>query len=357
MNRKSFTAILLGGALAGACSKPNPLFLDTWDVVTDGGSNSETSLTAGSIEPTTAQPTITETTDPPPTTSTSTVTGSSETSTSDVTPGTTTETTGDPFFCDPDQDGCCEVTIEVEADSFFSDAEDQVGELKCPLVPVQQAPLDTLPCARWSFGRAKEMRFFNDDEGKGNEAIIGKNVLALRFPMSGEQLMHEGEAIPTAQIQSIRLVLTAVVDWVTYSDLMFSIHGIGADQAWNEGDGVDEWVPCADGLASFHCRQCGEGPEDCEAGWAADLPMAPFGEVPAPEGDDPSLLELDLTKIGADEVHVTQWLPKAAGTLLVVPSSSTFGGNSHTQVPVGAIKVKTRDGGAPAYLRARVCQK
>jgi len=356
MTRSSFTAVLLGGALAGACSKPNPLFLDTWGVVTDSGSNSETTLTAGSIEPTTVEPPVTETTDPP-TTTTSTVTSSSEVGTSDVTPGTTTETTGDPFFCDVDNDGCCTVDIAVEADSFFSDAQDLVGLPGCPLVPDQPPPLDMLPCTHWSFGLAKEMRFFNDDEGKGNEAIIGKNVLALRFPMSGEQLTYEGEAIPTAQIDSIALVLTAVIDWATYSDLTFSIHGIDAGQTWSEGPAPGEMVPCKDGLASFGCRECGATPEDCTAAWAADLPMATFGEVPGPQGQNAGQIELDLTTIGAQEVPVSEWLAKASGSLVVVPSSSKFDGEPHPQVPVGAIKLKTLDGGAPAILRARLCEK
>ena len=87
MNRASYT-LLLAGALS-ACTKPNPLFLDTAGGVSDGGTEAGT-VGSGSS---TSTPTTTPTTGDTDTSSTgdTSTTGDTDTGTST---GTTTETTG-----------------------------------------------------------------------------------------------------------------------------------------------------------------------------------------------------------------------------------------------------------------------
>ncbi|MBZ5712199.1 hypothetical protein [Nannocystis pusilla] len=360
MTRSSFTAVLLGGALAGACSKPNPLFLDTWDVVTDSGSNSETSLTASSLEPTTVDPTLTATSEPPTTTTTSTVTGSSEVTTSDPTPGTT-ETTGDSFICDNvDMNGCCEVVVDVEADTFFSNAEDGVG-VGCPVTDPPPG-YEMLACEHISFGRVKAAPVFKD-VGNIVAAVKNVNMMVLRFPTKDGQLVSDAGPVPSEQIKAIHLAVTGEVEWDKYSDLEFAVHGLGADLNWDEGDNLENAAACLDGKASFACRECGPQLMTCSGAWAngpQPIPQnaAPIGTVEMLPDPDPmkptAVLPLDLSGFGP----ATGWIPKIVSGLALVPSSSTYVEPAPADLvlfPGALLHARESEEAAP-QLRLKVCK-
>lgn len=362
MNRKSFTAILLGGALAGGCSKPNPLFLDTWDVITDSGSVSQTS--AVTLETTTIEPPTTS--DPPVTTTSSSTSPSTITSSSDITtttsttePNPTTETTGEGFVCDgldDDMDGCCELTVEVEADTFFSDAVDGVGMDGCPIAPLQDNP--TLACRHISFGAVLEMAVFKDT-GDIEAAVIGANMMALRFPTKDGQLVSkENGPIPTGAITSVKLEVVANYNHDHYADLRFTLLGLGVD-GWVEG-AVKAPTSCVDGLASFACLACGQtagGP--CDPPWPMKESITPelqkLGVVVADPDQDSGLAPIDLNSL---DLPPTDWVPMIAGGLVMEPLSSTFKGQSYDSLmPLPGITIGTHEGTTPAHLLVSVCKQ
>ncbi|MFZ6181567.1 hypothetical protein [Nannocystis pusilla] len=360
MNRKSFTAILVGGALAGGCSKPNPLFLDTWDVITDSGSVSQTS--AVTLETTTIEPPTT-TSDPPVTTtststSPSTITSSSDNTTTTTEPNPTTETTGEGFVCDGldvDMEGCCEVMIEVEADTFFSDAIDGVGMAGCPIAQPEDNP--ALECRHVSFGSVPEMAVFKDN-GVIGAAVIGSAMVALRFPMQDGQLVVEDHGpIPNEQIQSVKLKVEANYKQVDFKNLRFTMHGLGVD-GWEEGDGQKP-VSCVGGLVSFACLACGPvAGGECESPWKAMAPsilavLEPLGVVEADEGENSGLAAIDLAPLKAP----TGWVPKIAGGLVMEPLSSEYQGMAYEDLmPLPGVTIGTIEGSTPAHLQVRVCK-
>ncbi|PCC73073.1 hypothetical protein SAMN02745121_06465 [Nannocystis exedens] len=360
MNRKSFTAILLGGALAGGCSKPNPLFLDTWDVVTDSGSVSQTS--AVTAEPTTIEPPTTTTTDPPVTTTSSgSITGTSDALTTDE-PLPTTETTGDSFLCeaaDLDMEGCCLVDIVVEADTFFSDALDGVAE-GCQLSPLP-VEYEKLACQHVSFGKAPVVAVFKDD-GMSGTAVSGTSMMALRFPTKNGQLVSQMHGpVATELIKSIELVVWAMYDPSVYKDLTFAVHALHPDLGWIEGDDGGA-TACVNGRASFACRECGAtvGGE-CPASWGmAPQPIQndaePLGVVAAVSDGNTGLAPIDLEPLGAP----TDWVPQlTGGGLVIVPNSTTYKGEPlPALVPWPGVSIEAREGlsDADPRLRARVCK-
>ncbi|MCY1008935.1 hypothetical protein OV079_25935 [Nannocystis pusilla] len=357
MNRKSFTAILVGGALAGGCSKPNPLFLDTWDVITDSGSVSQTS--AVTLETTTIEPPTT-TSDPPVTTtststSPSTITSSSDNTTTTTEPNPTTETTNEGFVCDGvgvDMEGCCEVKVTVEADTFLSDAFDGVnGECKVSGEPV---PFD---CKDLSFGEVESGSLLKDN-GMVVSAIVGITMMALRFPTKDGQLDSDHGPVPTAQIESVQLVLKGEDEANLYGEPMqFSLHALDADQGWSEGGKASQ---CADGLSSFACRVCGAVGE-CTTPWTQEQQQKPLLEVLQPLGvvdaicGDSGLQPIDLASLGSPE----EWVPAiVAGSLVVAPKSATFMNEKYEElIPAPGIKVHARESGAAPRLVVRVCQR
>ncbi|WP_434418677.1 hypothetical protein [Nannocystis pusilla] len=357
MNRKSFTAILLGGALAGGCSKPNPLFLDTWDVITDSGSVSQTS--AVTLETTTIEPPTTS--DPPVTTtstatSTSTITSSSDNTTT-TGPNPTTETTGEGFVCDGvgvDMEGCCEVKVLVAADTFLSDATDGVnGECM-----VTQPP-KLIDCVSLSFGELKG-GFLSKDDGTVS-AVEGITVMALQFPTEDGQLVSEANGpIPTGSIASLRLEVQAEYNQALYGDQMqFSFHALDAGLGWTEGGSASE---CADGFPSFTCRQCGAMVGDDCVAWWHDEEMKPVVEVLQPlavvdtVGEAGVLKSIDLAPLGSP----ADWVPKiVGGSLVVAPRSATFNGMDYKEkelFPAPGIAFHTRESDTPPRLVARVCK-
>ncbi|MFY0531836.1 hypothetical protein [Nannocystis pusilla] len=93
---------------------------------TDSGGTTETTTSTG-MTTTTSSVSDSETdptTESP--TSTSTTTSTTGPGTTEAPTSTSTTTGGDPFLCEVDREGCCEVELEVEADTFFGDAFDGV---------------------------------------------------------------------------------------------------------------------------------------------------------------------------------------------------------------------------------------
>ncbi|WAS96103.1 hypothetical protein [Nannocystis punicea] len=359
MTRSSFTAILLGGALAGGCSKPNPLFLDTWDVVTDsGGSQSQTSV--GTIEPTTVSPPTTTSTDPPLTTTSSTsLTSSSDVTTTTTEPNPTTETTGDPFVCDElDMNGCCEVVVAAEADAFFSDAVDGASGVGCPPA---EPPLENkdLECKHISFGSSPAVRVFKDN-GEIQAADKGISMMAMRFPTKDGQLLSQDGPVPTDLIDSVQLELAATYNQIFYSDLKFTIYALGAS-GWMEGD-AGQPVSCIKGLASFACLACGDVVgQGCDATW---VPMQEstildvlqtLGVVDAVAGGNSGLAPIELGSLNSP----TEWVPMIAeGGMVMAPHSSKFMGTAYPELmPSPGVKIGTHEAGTPPLLRVRVCKQ
>lgn len=353
MTQRSLT-VVLAGALLAACSKPNPLFLDTWDGVSDSGSNSETAtnptltdppVTTTSTPTTTTPTTVTSTTETPPTTSTSTTSTSGVTTEDPETVGTTE----DVLPCEPDMEGCCEVEIGAAADNFFTNAHADVGNSGCPLVPNPEPDQEMLPCEFWSFGKAPKLQLFNDYEVVWISLTKGASALALRFPTKNGELVAAGQQIPWALVKSMVLELTVEIDWAVFSDLDFQLLGLPADQTWTEGDDQPEMVPCVDNNSSYRCRAC--GPTilgECAGPWdGADPLMALHAVVPGVQGAGPDKLEIEIAE--------TSWLANFTGGLVVLPNSSKIDGQAFPQVPSGALFVHARESGSPPTLRARVC--
>lgn len=354
MNRKSFTAILVGGALAGGCSKPNPLFLDTWDVITDSGSVSQTS--AVTLETTTIEPPTT-TSDPPVTTtssstSPSTITSSSDNTTTTTEPNPTTETTGEGFVCDgldDDMDGCCELTVEVEADTFFSSATDDVNGWCVVTEPPK--PLD---CDVLSFGELPS-GFLAKDDGM-TTAVNGVTVMALRFPAKDGQLLSEYGPIPTEHVASVQLAVKAKYSTDLYDDEMqFALHALAESLSWVEaGDGSE----CVEDMPSFNCRECGPGGmNECAVAWSEEKEpvlgvLELIGVVDA-VGVGGMLQALDLKML----MEPQEWLPKIiGGTLVVAPQSAVYNDEFYSElIPPPGIEFYARESGAPAKLIVRVC--
>ncbi|MBZ5710594.1 hypothetical protein [Nannocystis pusilla] len=320
------------------------------DSSTDAGSaTATTTTTTDATGPTTTSESTTDagSTTTTTTTSTPTTSTSSSAATDDSTSETGT-TTGGPFFCAVEPDGCCVVTIEVEADTFFSDAVDGIGG-GCPVV---QNPNEPLACEHWSFGKASQAPLFKDD-GQVDSAVKGTSVMALRFPMQDGALLSEDGPIPNEVIAASSLELAAEIEWDKISDLKFSIHAFDPDQSWQEGDGLAA-TPCVDGLASWACAECGPMIQQCVTPWANMPPMTALGVVSAPDGGDPGALALDLAELGAP----SSWVPALTSGLVLAPSSSTYEGQVlNEQVPFGPLVVEARESqSAPPRLRLTLCQ-
>jgi hypothetical protein len=243
-------------------------------------------------------------------------------------------------------EGCCEVTIAVEADTFFSDAVD-AANAGCPM----GQPQDQLGCEHLSFGRAPVASLFKDN-GEFDSAIVGMSMLALRFPSADGALLFDGEPIPNEVILGASLELGADVNQDLFAALSFAIHGF--DAAWTEGDGQAA-EPCVDGLASFACRECGPMVAGaCAIDWQ-DPPGTSnlLGIVEGVQDGNNSLGPIDLAPLGAP----SEWVPEIAAGLLVVPNSSTFQGMQFPDhMPYPGVQVQTRESNAAPKLRVRLCQ-
>ncbi|PCC75307.1 hypothetical protein SAMN02745121_03970 [Nannocystis exedens] len=325
----------------------------------DPGDNSGSSDSGGATETTTSTTAMTTTSSTVGSESEATTASPTSTSTSTTEPGTTeaptstsTTTTGDPFFCPVDMDGCCEVAIEVEADTFFSDAIGGIVE-GCPLVDFAPPEFTALRCEHFSFGAIAELQVFNDDGGI-SAPVVGRSVMALKFPSADGTLLLAGEPVPNEWIQAAHLELSAEVDWTLFDDLRFSVHGLGADAIWQESQ--DEAATgCVDGLASFACLGCGKtvGGE-CESPWTEPPGTSPpLAIVDGLPDQDAGLLPIDLAPLGA----ASEWVPEIAGGVVVVPSSSTFMDQAFVEhVPYPGLRLHARESGTAPRLRLRLCQ-
>lgn len=346
MHRAS-TTLLLAGALSSACSKPNPLFLDTAGGVSEGGSQADTEGSSGGVD--TATPTTT-TTGEPTTGAVATGTVSSEPMTSS---GPTSGTTGgQDFFCQVDpMTQCCDVMVPVEADNFFSDAVDGAGQPGCPFAPNPPPGFEMLACGDWSFGTVKELRIFNDFDGMGNlDPIKHHSFMALRFPMKGGELVLDGDPVPWAVVSTIKLQMPASVRWDLYDGFLFGFNGLPADQAWGEGDPqFTVPVPCKDGNSSYYCLECAAMPGACATDWTGLDPIQVYkGDLFAAEGDDLGLLEFVIPE--------PAWIVDSPGGLVLVPDGAAIGMSNLPFVPSGAIVAKARESGSPARLKLTLCQ-
>ncbi|HEY8375816.1 MAG TPA: hypothetical protein VIK91_04965 [Nannocystis sp.] len=359
MTRRPST-LILAGALAAGCSKPNPLFLDTVGSGSDSGgasttgANTVTEAPGTTVEPTSSGTTAALTTSWPGTTGTShgTTSTSESSSTSGVGP-TSDATTDEPFVCEPDLEGCCEVRVEAVADSFFTDAVDGANPNGCPLAG-DKPPL----CSKWSFGRATELTLFSDYTNK--DWPTGISVLALRFPMEGESIVVDGEVVPQDLVKKIvlELSLSKPIDWQKYDKFEFDLYGLPEGDMWTEGDGMGV-VPCANGNSSYACRACGANPNaDCLTAWSDQDPIVTWlGKVTANLGGQPMLLELPFqTNQDVENHYHYEWLVAGQVGLVVVPTGVVIDGIGEDRVPGEVLKVHARESGMAPALRLTVCK-
>ncbi|MCY1063178.1 hypothetical protein OV090_00285 [Nannocystis sp. RBIL2] len=284
-------------------------------------------------------------------TSTSTTTSTTGPGTTEAPTSTSTTTTGEPFLCEVDMEGCCDVALEVEADTFFSDAFDGI-EPGCPLLDFPPPEFTDLECRHFSFGATPQLQLFKDD-GTISAAVAGQSVLVLRFPSADGALLLDGEPIPNELILAAHLELAAEVDWTLFNDLQFAVHGIDADATWLEGQ--EEATGCVDGLASFACRECGATVgEACASEWQEAPGMSPpLGLVDGLADGGQGLMPIDLAPLGAPSA----WVPTIAGGLVVAPSSADFMGQAYDEyVPFPGVRVHARESFTPPRLRLRLCQ-
>lgn len=349
MTRSSFTGILLAGALVAGCSKPNPLFIDTWDVVTDSGSVSEASGTSLTSETTTTGPI-----DPPTSTSTTTSVSGSDVGSSEVTvtsssTTTTTETTGDPFFCALEGDNCCDVWIPAAADTFFVDAGDGVG----PGCPLGAAPMgySNVPCRFWNFDKVEQLPIFLDMTGLEPLYIKGEGLFALALAMENGELVHAESKLTIGWelVQSLALELPVTAKWDLYTAPKFALYGLPEAALWQEGAG--EPGPCAFGGSSHECRACmpDQPVLSCAESWAMPGDFESLGDVMGGPGVDAGVLEIPLDK--------DKFMATSSRGLLLQPLSAFHGDMEKPEVPFDAFVLKTLESGAPPKVRARLCMK
>ncbi|MDC0668168.1 hypothetical protein [Nannocystis radixulma] len=326
--RLAFACSFVLVALSACPSEPSG------DSSSDAGSaTAATTTTTDATGPTTTSESTTDA-GSTTTTTTSTPTTSTSSTTTDDSTSETGATTGEPFLCAVEPDGCCVITIEVEADTFFSDAVDGIGG-GCPVV---QGPNEQLDCEHWSFGKAQAAPLFKDN-GMFDSAVAGTSLMALRFPMQDGALLSEDGPIPSEVIVASRLELAAQIDWDKISDLQFAVHALDPDESWQEGDALDA-TPCIDGLSSWACAECGPSPEQCDTPWASMPPMTSLGVVAAPDSGGPGVLALDLAALG----EPSSWVPAITSGLVLAPSSSTYEGMANEEwVPFGPIVVEARE--------------
>ncbi|MCY1005760.1 hypothetical protein OV079_09315 [Nannocystis pusilla] len=319
---------------------------------TDSGGTTETTTSTGMTTTSSATESESDATTAAPT-STSTNTSTTGPGTTEAPTSTSTTTTGDPFLCEVDMEGCCDVDLEVEADTFFADVVDGVSLEGCPLLDFPPPDFADLKCRHFSFGAAPELRLIRDD-GSVSAPWVGQSVMVLRFPSADGALLLDGEPIPHEVIQAAHLELSAEVDWTLFAGLRFAVHGLDADATWLEGQG-DGATGCVDDLASFACLACGaEVDAACATEWPEPPGMSPpLGLVEGLKGEDPGLQPIDLAPLGA----ASDWVPAIAGGLVIAPDASKFMGQAFEElVPAPGLLVRTRESFAPPRLRLRLCQ-
>lgn len=237
MHRASFT-VLLAGALA-ACTKPNPLFLDTAGGVSEGGSQVDTGVSSAGSE-TSATPT-TGTSEPPPPTTTEVVTGSG----SEPVTSSGSESTTEPV-CDGTEDLVYvnEGPINLTYDAFVY-YEPPAGPTGCTLEP------EDAVCTKRNWGA--EPKFLL---GYGVDPMSVRSYMALRFEPSA---LISAEELADIDIVEVTIELSfyfkamppgGVVEFDVYPFL-----DGGPETVWLEGSGYGEAGEDADGGATFDCSR------------------------------------------------------------------------------------------------------
>lgn len=338
-------------ALIPACSKPNPLFLDTWEGLSEGATQISGETT--SDPPTTSSSTLpTTSTSEPNETTTTTTTTTGETTETTVGSSGPVETTGEMKLCEPDGMGCCTIGIPAIADNFFTDAVDLVKQ-GCTLAGEELTQAEKmLSCSVWSFGKVPQLQIFNDPNGNGQFATLKHlSVMALRFPVDGGQLIHDGVKIPWLNIKSMALVIPATVLWEKFDEFTFGLYGLPLAQMWSEGDAMNAAVPCEDKNSSLGCRVCGATIGVCDTKWTDETPIQVYKtDLTAKPGDDPGLLYLPLPPEGQDA------LMDSPGGLVLVPSAAVDSqGIGLNYVPSGVITAQARESGDAPRLVVEVC--
>lgn len=219
MNRASYT-LLLAGALS-ACTKPNPLFLDTAGGVSEGGSQADTG-TSGGVDTATATTTGVE-----PTTSAGS--GTTGLATSDA---PTSSSTG---MVEPCSQKAEVVLIEEDQEVFTLDTFmiREIPTLGCSLVD-PPAPPD---CILRNWGATDY--FWLSMVPAPND---GFSFLALRFDRDTALQKLAANGYEVSQIHSVSLRLTFLheMSLETGQETVFEVRPFGdypADNAWPEGFG------------------------------------------------------------------------------------------------------------------------
>lgn len=309
MTRSSFTRILLGGALAAAaCSKPNPLFLDTWGV-TDSGGTSEMSATSQTTPPTTpTTATASGVTDDPPTTTTATSSWTTlDPPTTESSDSEVSETTADPP-CTPS-----EFELAPEHDTFLITKADAGNTCNLPMVDEFVGGL----CTFLDFGQLGRLSSFSGPDML-EPSIDWLSAYVVRFPRDEQgRLVSPQGPTPLAELEKVDL-------WIAYSrppngdavdSVTLKLFALPPGAPWVEGPGAGSVCTVGAEVATHYCRQCmGEDlmgkPITCPPEWTwyggefsldSLIPLAEV-EVPAPTPDGGTHhFSLDTKWFGADE--------------------------------------------------------
>jgi hypothetical protein len=294
--RHGLFTLALAAALA-ACSKPNPLFLDTWEGISEGSSQIDTSAT-------TVDATVTASSgssvDPTSTTTIDETTTADATATSSPPTGTTGST----------GHACVSQEIDVPPlrDTFVVESTD--AGMGCTLDGVNGEVFPAGKCRYLEFGGAPRLSLFKGTDIDDSDRF---SAYLLDFPRDDSgQVLDDGEAIPVEALESVSLRLAysdpggygykaAVVDLYVFPTDFQGVKG-----EWLEGSGVGDL--CSEG-SNFDCAQCEPGnPPTCSQKWfglpAFTVPPAMFKlasvELPITGKDgDTALVELDPALFGS----------------------------------------------------------
>lgn len=329
--RHGLFTLALAAALAG-CSKPNPLFLDTWEGLSE-------SATQSGPGPTTVDATVTGSSgDSVEPTSTST-TAPDETTMAHMT-GTSAPPTG---TTGSSGTGCVSQELDLPPlrDTFVVESTD-VG-ISCTLDGVNGEVYGGT-CRELEFGGAPRVSLFRGTDIDDTERF---SAYLLDFQRDGDgRLLHDGEAIPVDAIEQVSLRLAysdpggygydaAVVDvYVIPPEIM------GEAAEWLEGSGVGD--PCTEG-STFNCAQCKAGkPMECAESWfgkkefsaLADVFKLASVELPITGKDgDTALLKLDPALFGVEPNN----------GLLVMMQGLVMGMQILTDTPPGPLRMHARE--------------
>lgn len=271
--RLGLSTLALAAALT-ACSKPNPLFLDTWGGVSEGSSQASAETTD---EPT-ATTASASSVDPTATTTTTTVdetTTAGPTATSEPPTGTTSSTGSECTQKD--------LMIRPANDTFLVRALPS-GAPVCALYGDEENFIQS-KCADLEFGQQPIMSVFNDLDPADPMMVaerLGVYVLDFARDDEGQLLPDDGEpaVVPVEAIEQVFLQLAySNPSPDEYDQLIVDLYAIppeidGMATDWHEGPGKGNICKAGANLA---CQECSpQGPPACAAKWGgkAELEIA-----------------------------------------------------------------------------------